>query len=286
MRKYILFLFLIAALGGLFLSKSISEFYSTLIPRLPQLERDAAVLVKEVKEKISAPPPLIVEVRLPESFLTQAGVIQWTNIERQKQGLPALRESQELNESSLVKTQDMLDKQYFGHISPAGQGVGDLANEVSYEFIAIGENLALGDFENDEKLLQGWMQSPGHRENILSSHYQEIGVAVLKGEFQGRETWLAVQHFGKPLSTCPQPPDEILTEIKEKQNQIEELYFILSALEQELRDFRSKREPAYNQKVEEYNAKVARYNALVEETKLLIAKYNNQVMLFNECAKG
>jgi hypothetical protein len=279
-KKLISFLLAIVFLGGILL------FGQFFLQQLPKLEREIPALAGKVGRQIATPPPLIAEVRLPESFLTQAGVIKFTNIQRAKQGLPALRENPELNESSLIKTQDMLAKQYFGHISPQGQGVGDLAERTGYEFIALGENLALGDFENDEKLVQGWYESQGHRENILNPQYQEIGVAVLKGEFQGRETWLAVQHFGKPLSACRQPSEEMLAEIKEKQSQIEQLYFALSALEQEINSMRPKRGPVYNQKVEEYNNLVWQYNLLISQTKLLIGQYNQEVRLFNECAKG
>ncbi len=279
-KKLISLLFLLVFLGGILF------FWQFLFRELPKVEREIPVLVGKIRKQIATPPPLIVEVRLPESFLTQAGVIQWTNIQRQKQGLPALRESNELNESSLIKVKDMLLKQYFGHISPEGEGVWDLASRAGYEFIAIGENLALGDFENDEKLLEGWMGSSGHRANILSSQYQEIGVAVLKGEFQGRETWLAVQHFGKPLSVCPQPSESLITEISENQSQIEKMYLTLSALEEEINSMRPKRGLAYNQKVEEYNNLVSQYNALIGKTKLLIEQYNNQVRLFNQCALG
>ena len=278
MRKLLLLLLLAIFLGGVFI-------FRELIFKAPvQLEREVPALVEEFKERINAPPPLILEVRFPESFLTQTGIVQWTNTQRSEQGLPPLKESIELNLSAALKTQDMLENQYFAHISPEGQGAGDVAKAAGYEFIAIGENLALGDFENDEKLVQGWMDSPGHRANILSSQYQEIGVAVLKGEFQGRLTWLAVQHFGKPLSACPQPQEDVVSQIMANQSLIEELYYTLSQLQAELQAKKSRREPDYNQKVEEYNALVLQYNSLIEETKRLIEQYNAEVRLFNECA--
>ena len=51
--------------------------------------------------------------------------------------------------------------------------------------------------------MTAWMNSPGHRANILNPHFQEIGVAVGKGMYEGHETWIAVQSFGMPLSACP-----------------------------------------------------------------------------------
>lgn len=279
MRKAVLFLVLATILTGVIF------FWNDIFPEFYQAERKIPALVQEVAERISSPPPLIVEVRLPESFLTKDGVLYWTNIQRVNNGLPALAENQELNLSALLKTQDMLAQQYFGHISPQGEAAGDLALEANYEFVAIGENLALGDFEDDQVLVQGWMDSPGHRANILNSLYREIGVAVLRGEYQGRVTWLAVQHFGKPLSACRQPLQGTLKEITENQEQIEVLYFTLTVFETEIRAMRPKRGSEYNQKVEEYNVLVVRYNALIEETKILVESYNAQVQLFNECAQ-
>lgn len=280
MRKSILFLLVITFLGAVLF------FWEDLLKELPRIKTEVPVLVQEIRGRIATPPPLILEDRFAESFLTQAGVIQQTNIQREKYGLPPLKESAKLNLSAQIKTQDMLDKQYFGHVSPAGEGVGDLAGKAGYEFIAIGENLALGDFENDEKLVQGWMASQGHRENILSSQYQEIGVAVLKGEFEGRVTWLAVQHFGLPLSSCPQPPESTQAAILTNQQEIQKMSYVLSLFQNEIRAMQPKRGSIYNQKVKEYNALVFQYNTLIDATKLLIEQYNNQVILFNECAKG
>ncbi|TSC75516.1 MAG: transporter [Parcubacteria group bacterium Gr01-1014_30] len=287
MRKSILLLFLAAlVLGVLFFWSSSLDFYSKIGLGLLQVQEDTGVLLKEVKEQVSAPAPLIIEKRLPESFLTQAGVVEWTNVQRVKNGLPALRENAQLNTSALIKTEDMIAKQYFGHVSPEREGAGDFVNKAGYEFVAIGENLALGDFENEEILVQGWMDSPGHRANILNSQYQEIGVAVLKGEYQGRVTWLAVQHFGRPASSCPAPSEAVLSEIKENQGSIEEFDSILAELRQEIDSMRPKRGPEYNRKVDEYNALVAQYNLLIDQTKALIEQYNAKVQQFNQCVQG
>lgn len=289
MKKIILVLILLAAAATavLFFWGFLNNFYLGLFPVLSETRKEIPTVdIEGFKEKVSSPPPLIVEVRLPDSFLTHEGVLYWTNVQRVNSGLPALTESQELNSSALLKTQDMLFQQYFGHISPQGQAVGDLAKEAGYEFIAIGENLALGDFEDDQILVEGWMASLGHRENILNPQYQEIGVTVLRGQYQGRTTWLAVQHFGKPLSACPQPSEDILVQITKNQDQIEVLYFALTEFEAEIKTIRPKRGPEYNQRVQEYNNLVEQYNALIEETKVLVEEYNVQVKLFNQCAQG
>lgn len=289
MRKIgILILILVIIGAGLFFFRdNISDFYSELSLKLPQIEKGVTgFFVEEAERQISLPPPLKTEEENPEAFLTQAGVIRWTNFQREKYGLPSLQENFRLNVSAEAKTQDMFENQYFSHYSPSGSGVGDLVENVGYEFIAIGENLALGNFENDEALLQAWMDSPGHRANILNPIYQEIGVAVREGIFEGRSTWLAVQHFGMPLSACPQPDENLALEIEINQSEIRQLQNTLDSLQREIRSIRPKRGEIYQQKIEEYNSLVGEYNVLVDETKALISEYNSQVRLLNECASG
>jgi uncharacterized protein YkwD len=289
MRKFKkLFLIFIILLGGIFFFReNILDFYSKLFLRLPRLEKGITdFLIQKTEKQVSTPPPLRAEEEAAEAFLTQAGVIKWTNLQREKYGLPPLKENTKLNASAKLKVEDMFKNQYFAHDSPSGEGVGDLVENVGYKFIAVGENLALGNFQNDEVLLQGWMDSPGHRENILSPNFQEIGVAVAKGIFEGKLTWLAVQHFGLPLSACPQPEEKLKSEIEANQEEIEKLQRTLELLEAEIRTLRPKGGPLYTQKIDEYNSLVIQYNALIEQTKMLINKYNNQIRLFNECLAG
>jgi hypothetical protein len=280
MKIKVLFLVLIISFGlvGIFAWKNFTPKLSLKSP-----EKIGDFLKKEIEKEVSTPPPLRVEKEVPEAYLTRAGVIQWTNAQRAKYGLPPLKENPRLDVSAELKVQDMFEKQYFAHLSPSGEGVKDLAEVVGYEFIAIGENLALGNFQNDETLVQGWMDSPGHRANILNPSYQDIGVAVQKGQFEGRSVWLAVQHFGRPLSACPQPDENLKAQIDSNQNEIEKLQTSLATLEAEIKNIKPKRGPAYTQKIEEYNALVSQYNTLIDQTKSLITNYNNQVNLFNQC---
>ncbi|MHB8111125.1 MAG: CAP domain-containing protein [Syntrophorhabdaceae bacterium] len=61
----------------------------------------------------------------------------------------------------------------------------------------LGENIAKGWYLNDKEIVDGWMQSPGHRKNILNRDYTDIGVAIIKGTFDGIECMIGVQVFGK-----------------------------------------------------------------------------------------
>jgi hypothetical protein len=278
----------VAGAAGLFLYfwQNLAGLYNRLSLSLPQLEKGISDLIQKAEKQILIPPPLVAEREAPESVLTQGGIIPLVNEERAKLGLSALKESQILDESAAAKVADMFANQYFAHDSPSGLGVGDLAEAAGYDYLIIGENLALGNFENDQDLIHAWMDSEGHRANILNINYQEIGVSVQKGVYQGKSTWLAVQHFGKPLSSCPQPQEKLKIQIESSQGQLAELQETLKSLQTELQKMSRGDRQAYNQKAKEYNELVAEYNKLVTATKNLVVAYNEQVKKFNSCASG
>ncbi|MBU4350867.1 CAP domain-containing protein [Candidatus Parcubacteria bacterium] len=276
--------FFIIVLGSTFLFKDdILNIYSKLLLRLPKIESGFNnLVVQEVKKQVFTPPPLRSDSREEQSFLTRLGVIKFTNIERVKAGLLPLKENAELDISSDMKAKDLLDKQYFAHESPSGLGVAGLAERAGYEFILIGENLALGNFKDDQVLVQAWMDSPGHRANILNAKYKDIGVSVIKGMFEGRTTWFAVQHFGFPSSACPEPSQSLKNQIDMKKDQAQELQVSLDSLKIEIESSGFKRRD-YNQKVQQYNDLASQYNNLTAEIKILLDQYNNQIGVFNNC---
>lgn len=215
--------------------------------------------------------------------LTIGGIYAQTNVRRAEYGLAPLLLNETLNIGAEIKVDDMFTQQYFEHVSPDGVDVGGVMDQVGYDYLSVGENLALGNFKNDSALVDAWMDSPGHRANILSDTYTEIGISVKRGEYNGRETWLAVQEFGRPRSDCPQINSSLATTIEKNKSKLSELSKTLDNLQGELEAFTPKRGSAYNQKVEVYNEYVAMYNKLLDATKSLIATYNSQVQAFNIC---
>lgn len=222
------------------------------------------------------------------SRLSVKGAIAETNRHRAEADLPPLTENTLLDIAAQKKVDDMFERQYFEHESPTGEGAGDLVEEAGYEYIVVGENLALGNYKDDTVLLRAWMDSPGHRENILKSSYTEIGIAVARGKFEGRDTWLAVQHFGKPISECPAINSRLKSQIDSNNLKIDNLKNDLENRKQELEDKPTNHEESeeYNKKVDEYNNLVSEYNNLIQQTKEIVADYNTQVQEFNNCAKN
>lgn len=289
MRKIVwTLIFLLVLVGGYIFRNKISEivekFYFSLNLKLPEIQFKIPEIKNLIeKPQVLTPPPLKIQ-KEGEGFLTKEGVIYWTNVQRKNYGLLPLKENEFLNQSAELKLNDMFKKQYFAHTSPEGIELKDLVKKVGYEFILIGENLAMGNFKNDENLVLAWMESEGHRENILNEKYQEIGVAVGQGIFEGKKVWIAVQHFGKPISACPQPNENLKMAIEENKKKLESLEKILNELRNEIEREKPKWQKDSKEKIEKYNNLVEEYNLILKQTQRLIFQYNNQVQLFNECA--
>ncbi len=139
------------------------------------------------------------------SSVNSQELIQLTNAERQKKGLPLLSENTKLNEAAFKKGQNMFEENYWAHYSPSGKDPWGFISNTGYKFSFAGENLAR-NFYNSPDVVNAWMSSPTHRDNILNSRYQEIGIAVLEGTLQGQPTILVVQEFGKPTEAIAQAP--------------------------------------------------------------------------------
>ncbi len=127
--------------------------------------------------------------------ITINNIISLTNQSRQEQSLGALTENQLLNSAAQSKANDMLAKGYFAHNSPDGKTPWDFITAAGYNYITAGENLAV-NFTEAENVENAWMNSPGHRANILNSSYKEIGIGIAQGPYQGHEAIFVVQMFG------------------------------------------------------------------------------------------
>lgn len=249
-------------------------------------------VINNVKNSFSAPPPLkVIKVSSqPDSSgqiftLTRAGVIARTNSQRNKNGsLPPLVENDVLDAVATLRLDDMFQNQYFAHVSPRALSSAEtVAKTVGYQYIALGENLALGNFVGDTGVLDAWMASPGHRANILGTRYTEIGVSVRKGVFEGESTWIAVQVFGRPASDCLAPDSGLKAAIDANQSSTVALVETIIKEKAEIDAMQPKYGEAYNARVDDYNTKVAQYNAQVEQIKSEISGYNAQVVAFNAC---
>lgn len=125
-------------------------------------------------------------------------VVDLTNKKRESSGLKALKENPLLSEIAAQKGRHMFEKNYWSHISPEGTVPWYFFQKLNYNYIYAGENLAR-DFYTSGAVVEAWVTSPSHRDNLLSKNYKEIGVAVVNGTLDNKETTLVVQMFGTSL---------------------------------------------------------------------------------------
>lgn len=102
-------------------------------------------------------------------------VVELTNAERTKQGLPALQIDTELSKVARIKSEDMQKNNYFDHNSPTYGSPFDMMKKFGISYKSAGENIAQGQ-RTPEEVVQAWMNSAGHRANILNSGFTHIGV--------------------------------------------------------------------------------------------------------------
>ncbi|MGG6240077.1 CAP domain-containing protein [Nodosilinea sp. AN01ver1] len=116
---------------------------------------------------------------------------------RQEEGLNPLQPNGPLAQVARQYSQRMAAENFFGHISPAGDGPAQRVSEANFLYAMVGENLFTSTNAPDPAPLavQGWMESPGHRENILRSGFTETGVGV----WQRGGTYYFTQLFMRPL---------------------------------------------------------------------------------------
>ncbi|KON69694.1 hypothetical protein AKG34_13690 [Peribacillus butanolivorans] len=106
-------------------------------------------------------------------------VVKLTNAERAKQGLAALKIDTELSKVARLKSQDMKDKNYFDHNSPTYGSPFDMMKKFGISYTSAGENIAQGQ-KTPEEVVEAWMNSQGHRENIMNSSFTHIGVGYVE----------------------------------------------------------------------------------------------------------
>lgn len=116
---------------------------------------------------------------LSEVKALEKQVVTIVNNERAKKGLKPLYENWQLSRVARYKSQDMIDKRYFSHTSPTYGSPFTMIKNFGINYRTSGENIAYGQ-RTPSEVMNSWMNSTGHRQNILSPNYSQIGVGVAK----------------------------------------------------------------------------------------------------------
>ncbi len=112
--------------------------------------------------------------------ITPESVLAGMNFYRERHALPPLKLEPRLAIAAEGRIEDMEEHGYWNHFSPMGIGPFVRLASHGYRHAAAGENLAAG-FETAGVLMSAWMESPGHRRNILSLEYTDVGIAIIDG---------------------------------------------------------------------------------------------------------
>jgi hypothetical protein len=131
-------------------------------------------------------------------------IIALTNGVRREQGLPDLDKNAILVTSATLKAEDMNAQKYFSHVSPDGHRLSYFLSKAGYRYKTAGENLAVG-FSNADEVVNAWMKSPTHYSNLIDSDFEEFGIGLVAGVFEGEPTVFVAQHFGTPPSVLVKP---------------------------------------------------------------------------------
>lgn len=171
-------------------------------PPVTKPEAKPPVTKPEAKPPVSKPPTTTPEVKPPVSqpgndeqlAAYEKKVAELVNKERTAAGLAPLKVNLQLSQVAEKKAEDMRDKKYFSHNSPTYGSPFDMMKKFGIKYKTAGENIAKGQ-KTPEAVMKGWMNSSGHKANIMSTGFTEIGIGFVT-DSKGDTYW--VQMFIKP----------------------------------------------------------------------------------------
>jgi len=137
------------------------------------------------------------------SNISASDLVADTNTQREKSSLSDLRVNDELTAAAFAKAKDMFANNYWAHVSPSGVTPWKWVGDAGYNYDVAGENLAK-NYPTAQATVDAWMASPTHRANIMNNKYQDVGLAVVEGILDGRDTTLIVAYYGAPVTAAVQ----------------------------------------------------------------------------------
>ncbi len=226
-------------------------------------------------------------------------IIKLTNEYRLSLGLTPLRENFQLTHAAEYRANDMISNRYYAHVNPTtGEGPGEAIEDVNYRYRTYAENIAMGNWQSNRHLVDGWINSPGHRANIVNPNIREIGVAIVKDNITplgDPPVYYGVQLFASPMPDCSSPSEADKALLQEMQRKNDDIWKRVntkkSEIEQlQLRINREQNNNTKNRMISDYNREVSAYNSLVsqakgtqESLKLVVQSYNNKINEYNTC---
>ncbi len=139
--------------------------------------------------------------------ISEQELLDKTNVLRVQNSQASLVLNPQLSDAARRKAADMFQKDYWAHFAPDGTTPWGFIKAAGYEYAYAGENLAKG-FTSSGDVVSAWMDSPSHRENMLSRKYKDVGFAIVEGKLQGEDTVLIVEMFASKDAEIAAIPEE------------------------------------------------------------------------------
>lgn len=132
------------------------------------------------------------------SGISSQALLEAVNLERTKNGIHALQLNPLLTQAATTKALEMQAQNYFSHYSSTGKRGVSFVDDQGYSYQKVAENLAIY-YESEQEVVSAWMDSAGHRQNIMDYSFTETGLAAVEGRYNNFETTFIVQFFAQPL---------------------------------------------------------------------------------------
>lgn len=165
--------------------------------KVPAYSPPSVISVVPSLKNFSVSTPAVKGVSTIAPALSAEVLYQWENTYRQSKGLKALHVNYFLESSANAKAVDMVQNNYFAHVSPDGRSYADFVQSAGYNYKVISENLAIG-YLSTETVFTAWRNSTEHNSVLLNPIFTDMGSAVICGAHIGkyRNTCISVMHFG------------------------------------------------------------------------------------------
>ncbi|MCG8485561.1 MAG: CAP domain-containing protein, partial [Clostridia bacterium] len=162
---------------------------NNLVAPLNNATREQAIcFVERVRAKLSEQPSETNEPPSTDEIAQfEQEVVRLVNVERINADLEPLNHNVDLSSVARTKSQDMVDNSYFSHTSPTYGSPFDMMKSFGINYSYAGENIAMGQ-ATPEAVVKSWMNSDGHKRNILSANFTDLGVGLAKNN-NGTPYW-------------------------------------------------------------------------------------------------
>lgn len=196
--------------------KRTKRFLKVYAPYIPLLAIVSCGIILSMHQE--ARPQLPGQVKSYATNVSDDGLLEETNKRRAGEGLQPLKANPLLDKAAQAKADDMKNRNYWSHTSPDGKEPWDFISSTTYSYRKAAENLAYG-FDNSNSTLNGWMNSPGHRANVMDPDLREVGFGIINApnyQNHGQETIVVAMYgtpIGTPVSAAVQPANTADTPI-------------------------------------------------------------------------